>query len=173
MWFGTYGSTDPLASFVEVGVYDGAWTDGTLYHGFFSGRVRNDGSWNLHRFTGLPATVGHYVKVEAFKTSSGYVRAYITDETTFDVAYKTWDDSSGPYTEWQVGEEFTCPTTGQIDATYVYDNEYRRSSDDIWTGPESGTIEHEPPTLNFGTLNWCYQPLTFDYWLNGSNPNCS
>lgn len=172
MWFGTNGDISLLANFVEVGVYDGAWTDNLNYHGFFTTRQTPTVHGQV-KLDAIPATAGHYATFQAAKVSSGVVRAKVTDETTGNFTYKNWGDSYGPYLDWIVGLEFTCPSTAHAVA-HVYNNEYRRSSDDLWLPPESAVIDHQPNTVttNFGSITWCSRPKTFDMFIKEPNPNC-
>jgi hypothetical protein len=170
LYFGTYGDTAPYATFVEVGVYDGAWTDGSYYHGFFTGR--HGQTYHLQiMLQGISASVGDYVTFQVAKTSSGVVKAKATNQSGAQTSHN-WGDAGGPYVDWQTGIEFSCRGSAHA-AAHVYDNRYRRSSDGLWLNPASGTIQHYPSLWSFGFVQWCSQPVTFDVFIpSSSDPNC-
>lgn len=173
----TQGANNNFTYFVEVGEFDGDWqSSGSHYHGFFTMRFYDDNGTVVpgwHKFDTLDTTLGDIFTFTTHKTGSGYVRAQVKNETTGTVNYKTWDYASGPYKEWQVGTEFSCPT-GPTSSADVYNNQYRRSSDSSWQYADAGNLERVKPqgASNEGSFDWCYQPQWFDFWLNASDPKC-
>jgi hypothetical protein len=174
LWFGTDG--DLNNTWIEVGVMWGFNGDNALE---FYGTKRYPSSsgyvYKKHLFA-MPAAVGQYVTFKVIKTSSGDMRASVTDETTLDQETWTTSTNAGPFDEWQIGAEYTCSaggsTTGSfIHMVHVYDNEYRRTSDSSWVYPDSG-YSYPGYHGTGGNVAWCYQNILFRFWVHDSDRGC-
>lgn len=172
LWFATQGGTIATYHFVEIGAWDGDWEGTGLYTGFYTIRGTGNSNYAEAKLT-TPYTLGDVATFDVTYQYSDTVRAQVVDETTGYIGYKLWGSAGGPYGEWQVGEEWGCPSSATISGTHAHYNYYRRATDGVWIHPESGSKETAPPNSNVGNLKWCVKPRTFDFWINASDPNCT
>ena len=164
LWVGT-DNQDSADAWVETGITEGF--DGLNVFTFYSAHGTLSGGYNEVRYSGAPTPVvgtayifrGYSVPTPGTPVYRTEVRAggtsyYVTwsGHATNTVNYSGGYEADGPY-----------PCDSRVDATYMYNNTFRRKSDGVNVTINNGS---RTDLSTQGTIGWCAQPTTFRHWMH-------
>jgi hypothetical protein len=171
VWFQTDQGVGAQDWWVEVGVTS-SWegVDGDV---FYSAHWAPGDEYKQQQFLDLSPIQNHYAEFKIIKTSAGSMKPSVTDVTTDIGTSRLYNGHSGPFPYFHIGGEATCTGTGALlDKTYVYNNDYRKVSDDAWVHPVIGTPNADS-RANSG-VDPCVGVYLFKFYINDpTNSGCS